>query len=344
VNTLGNVRTAQPRVSMVMLAFNQERFIRDAIQGALSQDYPNLEVVISDDGSSDATYQIMQEIASEYSGPHRIVINRTEENRGILPHFYEAVALASGELIVGAAGDDISYPQRVSRLAAAWRDGGADALFSKYDVVDENGKLIESGPPFTEAEYSPAAYFPSGRVRQIPGVTSAYSRAVFDAIPLPPERLMAEDYFFALMLGLRSRKIEFVDEVLVAYRQHSQSQGNAGGAEIDLETYELVVQKNSQAAAQILQYFEKVVVTGVGVDPRWGSRAEVDLARLRSDIAFFEFRARWLTSSFAERVRAAFRVRSSAQLVWLLPRLPGFKFLYWAKRLRKAVRRRRASS
>lgn len=341
-----SARSGQPRqapaVSFILLAYNQEKYIREALEGALSQDYHKLEIVVSDDRSSDRTFDIIRDIASHYSGPHRLVINQTQQNRGIVPHLYEAVGLCTGELIVGSAGDDISYPQRVSTLAERWRTGKADALFSRFDVIDEKGELIEAGPRLLPSDYDPGAYFPKRPIQQIRGVTSAYSRAVFEAVREPDVRLMAEDYFFALMLGFRSRDIEFVDEVLVRYRQHSESQGNVVGASLSLHAFETAVQKSSLMAATILRYFERVVVTGDGVDPGWGTRAEVDLARLRADIAFYEFRARWLTTSFRERLSAALAIRSSAHLVWILPRLFGLQFLHRLKRVRSALRSRAA--
>lgn len=323
-----------PLVSFVLLAYNQERYVGEAIEGALAQDYPNLEIVLSDDGSSDRTYQIMCEMAAQYAGPHRIVTNRTAQNRGILAHFYEAIGLSSGRLIVGAAGDDISYPQRVSKLTEQWLATGADALFSRFDVIDEQGKVLVHSPELLPSEYDPGIYFPGGSIQQIRGVSSAYSRSVFEAVSMPEEKIMAEDFFFALMLGFRSRSVAFVDEVLVQYREHSQAIGNVSEAALGVEGFEQVVQTSSRNAAQILRYLECVVLTGRGVDATWGEAAKVDMDRLRGDIAFHEFRGRWLTSSFLERVRALAGVRSRAHARWLLPRLFGLKALSLLKQMR----------
>jgi glycosyltransferase involved in cell wall biosynthesis len=339
-----DARRERPAASLVLLAYNQEQYIREAVEGALSQDYPNLQLVISDDGSTDRTFEIIREMAAAYTGPHRLVVNRTQQNRGILPHLYEAVALTTGELVVGAAGDDISYPRRVSTLVDAWRSTGADALYSRFDVIDENGTVVEAGPQPTESEDPPRMYFPGSRAEQIRGVTSAYSRAVFDAVSLPPVMLMAEDYFFSLMLNLRSRKIAFVDEVLVKYRQHSKSQSHVRQSEIGLRAYEQVIEDNSQRLAQVLRYFQSVAATGEGIDSGWGIRAEVDLRRLRSDVAFHEFRARWLSATFSERLGASLAIRRWTHLVWMLPRLFGFRFLRWLKALRSAARRAKAST
>lgn len=326
--------TDTPLVSFVLLAYNQEKYVREAIEGAFSQTYPNLEVVLSDDGSADSTFEIMQEMAASYAGPHRVLVNRTRQNRGVLSHLYEAVSLCSGDFVVGSAGDDISYAQRVSVLTERWLASRADALFSRFDVIDENGSTLVEGVELFPSEYDPRRYFPKGQIQQIRGVTSAYSRKVFEAIYLPEEKIMAEDFFFALMLGSRSRRVEFVDEVLVKYREHSAAAGNVSEAAIGLEAYERVVQSSSGNAVQILRYLEKAVSTGSGFDENWGESAEIDLKRLRRDIRFLEFRSRWLEAGFVSRLGAIAAARSKLHLRWLLPRLFGLKGLALLKQLR----------
>ena len=156
-------------VSMVLLAYRQEAFIEAAVRSALAQDYDNLEVVLSDDSSPDGTFAIMERLAEDYRGPHRIVLNRTAGNAGLLPHFYQAVGRASGELIVAAAGDDISHPDRVRRLAEAWQKEGADAVYSRHDVIDDQGRVVQANAPLPFSDYHPRRYFPSREVHQIAG-------------------------------------------------------------------------------------------------------------------------------------------------------------------------------
>jgi len=103
-------------VTFALFAYNQEHFIRDAIRGALSQTYEPLEIILSDDCSSDRTFEIMQEMADAYEGPHRVRLNRSPENLGILGHLIDVGREARGSILVVAAGDDISKPERVAAL------------------------------------------------------------------------------------------------------------------------------------------------------------------------------------------------------------------------------------
>ena len=78
--------TDRPLVSFAVIAYNQERFIREAIEGAFAQTYEPLEIILSDDCSPDRTFDIMQEMAAAYDGPHKVVLNRNEPNLGLVPH------------------------------------------------------------------------------------------------------------------------------------------------------------------------------------------------------------------------------------------------------------------
>lgn len=101
-----------PLVSFVLLAYNQEGFIEEAVNGAFSQNYSPLEIILSDDCSKDKTFSIMEKLASSYTGPHKVILRRNSRNLGIGGHYNEVINIAAGEIIELAAGDDISLPHR----------------------------------------------------------------------------------------------------------------------------------------------------------------------------------------------------------------------------------------
>lgn len=105
----------KPLVSFLIVFYNQENFAKEAIEGALSQDYENLEIILSDDGSKDNTIQEIQKAVKDYKGPHKIIINKNDPNLGISKHFNKLIyELSHGDYIVFAGGDDVSHPSRVS--------------------------------------------------------------------------------------------------------------------------------------------------------------------------------------------------------------------------------------
>ena len=110
---------AAPRASLLLLAYNQERYAEEAARSCLAQDSEPLEIVFSDDASSDRTHDILSSVAAGYRGPHRVVVRRNETNLGITGHYNWLVEASSGELLITAAADDTSCPDRAARLLAA---------------------------------------------------------------------------------------------------------------------------------------------------------------------------------------------------------------------------------
>ncbi len=74
----------KPLVTFTLFAYNHEKYIREkAVEGALAQTYTPLEIILSDDCSTDRTFEIIQEIAKSYTGKHQLVINRNKKNLGL---------------------------------------------------------------------------------------------------------------------------------------------------------------------------------------------------------------------------------------------------------------------
>ena len=113
-----NIRINETPVNttLALIGYNQESMIRRAIDGALAQSGPPIEIIFSDDHSADGTFDVMQTAAEAYRGPHRIVLNRNSRNLGIGGHVARVSELATGQWVALAAGDDVSLPQRCARI------------------------------------------------------------------------------------------------------------------------------------------------------------------------------------------------------------------------------------
>jgi glycosyltransferase involved in cell wall biosynthesis len=132
-----------PLITFYVIAYNQERYIAQAISGAFAQTWSPLEIILSDDNSSDRTYSIMCEMSAAYKGVHKIILNRNEKNLGVGAHINRIVAMSNGVFIVASAGDDVSVPERAERLFRNYckRGAGARLIYSN---------LIEIGPEGSE--------------------------------------------------------------------------------------------------------------------------------------------------------------------------------------------------
>jgi len=138
-----------PLVSFVLVAYNQEQYVGQAVSSALAQTYEPLEVILSDDCSSDRTFEIMEQMVAAYKGPHQIVLNRNSRNLGIVRHVNKVWSLCHGELIIGAAGDDISVPERTSTVVDAWNEGGRGpaVIYAQVRKMSKDGTLLDTSAP-----------------------------------------------------------------------------------------------------------------------------------------------------------------------------------------------------
>ena len=133
----------KPLVTYVLLTYNQEKYIRMSVKAAFSQIYEKLEIIINDDNSSDATFEIISDLVSNYNGPHKIKINKNNINLGLASNFNKAMNDSSGDIIVISAGDDISLSHRVKSTVEFFNSyPNATAVLLSARKIDENGKLI----------------------------------------------------------------------------------------------------------------------------------------------------------------------------------------------------------
>jgi len=212
-----NVEQARNLISFCLFSYNQEKFIEEAIQGALSQIYSPLEVIISDDCSSDKTFEIIQKVTRDYSGPHKIIINCNEKNLGLAAHVNKVLLeLAHGEWFVCAAGDDISLPHRVERTwATIIKNPEAKGAHCAADRVDEGGRSLNIVLPrkidlkIIERD-------------SMLGAVAAYHRDVIDLYGPMDIHVQNEDMVLSLRALLEGEIVSF-DDICVLWRRHSNN-------------------------------------------------------------------------------------------------------------------------
>jgi glycosyltransferase involved in cell wall biosynthesis len=122
--------------SVLLLTYNQELFVQDALQSLLDQNYDPLEIVVSDDCSSDSTWEIVSKISKEYIGHKTILLNRNSTNLGIVGNYFKAFRLSKGDVIFTAAGDDISLSSRCSECINAWQQHNQKIDLIATDAFD----------------------------------------------------------------------------------------------------------------------------------------------------------------------------------------------------------------
>lgn len=198
---------------------------------AFAQDYPDMEIIFSDDRSPDDSYEVAKTIAEKYDGPHSVIVRQSVKNRGLIEHVNDVAAAAKGEILVFTASDDASAPGRtravVNSLAAA--EIGSAVFCDPWPFVgnlDWAGfcKQVPEAPgPVRSLEW-PEVFKVRGAVA--PGALWAYHRACFDVFGRLPAALISEDSVLPVRAALLGNIIH-IRQPLLARRDSPQSLNKA---------------------------------------------------------------------------------------------------------------------
>lgn len=202
--------------SYCLLTYNQAATVADAVASALAQDCPALEIVISDDCSTDDTFAVIESTLAGYIGPHRIVLSRNPKNYGLAGNIARIHELSTGDVIIVAAGDDVSMSQRSAQIMAAFAAEDPLLVCSHAVVMDQNG--IELPGNFHRAAfYRPWTLAKVAKSNALYiGATGAWARELYTKYgPMNPDAY--EDLVFGFRAALEGR-VCVLNERLVHYR------------------------------------------------------------------------------------------------------------------------------
>ena len=213
-----------PRLTLAVLFYNHEDFVEQAVQGALSQDYAPLEIVFSDDASSDKTFEILERLLREYDGPHQVILNRNEHNLGLAGNVNRVMELASGEIIMLAGGDDISMQDRAARSAEVLL-AESDSLCVSFGTIRFDGGEVPSAEEpgqlavlsrYAKTDYLAKPFF------HLNGASRAFRRQAFDLFGPISEDCPTEDSVMLLRCVLLGDVLA-TPETQVYYRVHENN-------------------------------------------------------------------------------------------------------------------------
>jgi glycosyltransferase involved in cell wall biosynthesis len=164
----------EPRVSVLVTAYNREQFLGAAIESALASTMTDLEVIVVDDCSQDATWEIAQEYARR---DRRVRAYRNDTNLGDNPNRNRAASYARGHYLKYLDSDDLLYPHALGVLVAAM-DAFPEAGFGLSEVPDVAGPCPRRLSP---REAYREHFFDQDLFGRAPG-SSIISRAAFEAV------------------------------------------------------------------------------------------------------------------------------------------------------------------
>ena len=231
------------QATFFLITYNQEKYIREAVEGAFAQTYSPMEIVISDDCSTDGTFRIIEEMCEKYGGQHKIVVNRNSRNLGLIGHINKITALSSGELIICAAGDDISLPHRTEKVVERYlaTDRRASLIHSSVYLIDIAGNRVgmRHPPVISHAKNGMSIEDMAVSGALINGATASFTRKIEETFGLIKYSNCIED----LVMGFRSAltgSLEYIAEPLILYRHEA---GMSAGFDFRNQTYDLSLKK-----------------------------------------------------------------------------------------------------
>ena len=212
-----------PSISVIFLSYKQEAYVVAALRAVLEQDLPDYEIIIGDDASPDRTRALIEAELAAYRGRARIVLLPPAPNVGVIRNFNRCVTASTADILVAAAGDDVSHPTRLRRIAEFFRDHpDCYAHYSNARVVDAVGGVLR--PTWYHHEdvqfrrFDPRGFHLYQGV-QFCGATGSYRGDVFRKFPPMPGTTGGEDgpaILRSLLLG--SAAIDA--EILLDWRWH----------------------------------------------------------------------------------------------------------------------------
>lgn len=259
---------AKPIVSIIINNYNYEQFLPEAIDSVLSQTYPNTEVIVVDDGSTDNS----RDVITRY-GNHIIPILQENGKQG--KAFNSGFAVSQGEIVIFLDSDDYLLPHAVERIVAAWKPEVSKVHY-RLSVVDSSGQprgfsYPQGSKPLASGEVW-RALLEVGTYVGVPTSGNAINRKTLTQVfPIPDEYKLTADDYLSVLIPLYGEVVA-IEEPLGAYRIHTSNQWAL--AEVtsdrfrrfvrhDLQRCELLKRKASELGYQVpedidLRFFGRV--------------------------------------------------------------------------------------
>ncbi|MBI3312626.1 MAG: glycosyltransferase [Candidatus Omnitrophica bacterium] len=226
------ISLSQSLVSVIMLSYNYEKYLDQAIQSVLNQTYSNFELIIMDDGSRDHSLEILERYQKTYPEKIKIFTHPGKTNQGIVKSYELAFSKVSGEFIAFLEADDFWYPENLEKKIRAFQQNSeVGVVFSSYRPF---GNFLAS-LYWKFYRFAIAQTIPSNRpvdlfgqfLRRNPVASFTHfvmRKSLLARIVAPARQLKNYDWWVLGHLSV-STLFYFIPEKLTAWRIHSKSSG-----------------------------------------------------------------------------------------------------------------------
>ena len=203
----------QPLVSVVIPSYNHARFVTEAVMSVVHQTWPNIQLIVIDDGSLDESSAILSRLSKE-QGFH--FISRT--NRGVSATLNQGLALAQGKYFCPFASDDIMLPERFERQLLVMEKNPSIAVCdANMQLIDQDGKMLGAiRQPSGDIRF--ADFCEKGNCLSAPAVM--IRKSVLAEVGGYDEDIRVEDLAMWMKLSYHGYRLYRIEDVVVHYRRH----------------------------------------------------------------------------------------------------------------------------
>ena len=208
-----------PLVSVGIITYNQKEYLKECIESILEQDYPNIEIVIGDDGSTDGTQEMLKAYDKKFPGRFKLILSKN--NEGITKNQNKVVNLCKGKYIAWMGGDDLMLPGKIKKQVE-YMDSNPNCVicYHNLEVFDsDTGRIIKN---FNDKSNS---YEGDIRVSIKYGTfNGACSNMVRNlGVKFNESVPVASDWLYWIDILSYGGTINYVDKVLGKYRRHDNN-------------------------------------------------------------------------------------------------------------------------
>ncbi|NMB91475.1 glycosyltransferase [candidate division WWE3 bacterium] len=214
---INNFSENKPLVSVIMPAYNAEKYISEAIESILNQTFKDFEFIILDDGSADITWEVINSYALKDS---RIISVKNESNLGIVASRNKGLKISRGKYIIWADSDDISLPTRIEKQVGLMEKDVSIGICGSYIQSFYNGINKGIRKYSTSDEHLRKNIFRYSPVAQPAAIIR---KECFEKVGIYNTKYeVSQDLDMSFRIG-EKYKFANVPEVLLRYREHSKS-------------------------------------------------------------------------------------------------------------------------
>jgi len=250
------------KISVCMATYNGEKYIKEQLDSIIPQLTDQDEIIISDDGSTDKTCDIIE----SYSDPRIKLVKNLEKSASkirryktyvVTRNFENSLQFATGDYIFLADQDDIWEDTKVSHLCSLLSDD-LDLIVHDARVVDENGDIISSS--YFQILHSQKGFVKNIAKNSYLGCCMVFNKKTLCAALPFPKALVAHDMWIGL-IGEKIGKVLFLDKKLIQYRRHSSTATTSGK-----KSHQKLIFRMQYRFELIIQYIERVILLKFGKD------------------------------------------------------------------------------